>query len=82
MAVRPFCIEADIEGRETKLTGGTRFKDGYQEITIYQRNEGAIETPYRIIQRSFYTPNPNKEHKLATEVYFKDSLIHTYTTDY
>ena len=80
MAVRPFFIEASIEGRETKLTGGTRFKDGSQEITIYQRNEGDIETPYRIIQRSFYTPN--KEHKLATEVYFKGSLIHTYTTNY
>lgn len=34
MAVRPFYINADIEGRQTYLEGGPRRKDGNMFIDI------------------------------------------------
>lgn len=37
MAVRPFYIEADIEGRKTPLAGGTARKNGEHHISIHQR---------------------------------------------
>lgn len=48
MSVRPFYISADIEGRKTELTGGPRRKDGYMNIEITQRDEGAITTAFTI----------------------------------
>lgn len=43
MAVRNFWIDADIDGRQTMLSGGPRSKDGGMGVTVYQRNEGCIE---------------------------------------
>lgn len=61
MAVRPFYIEADIEGRQTMLSGGPRRNDGYMDTTIYQRNEGGIDTAFKIRSRAY-------DGKLVTEV--------------
>ena len=47
MAVRPFWIEADIEGRQTLLQGGTKRKDGSQTINLYQRSDGSIINAFR-----------------------------------
>ena len=44
MAVRPFYIEADIEGRKTPLAGGTARKNGEHHISIHQRDKGEITT--------------------------------------
>lgn len=38
MSVRPFYIDADIEGRKTPLAGGPRRADGSMHIKITQRN--------------------------------------------
>jgi hypothetical protein len=42
MSVRNFWIEADVDGRATKLTGGPVRKDGGIDVTIYIRDEGGI----------------------------------------
>mgnify|MGYP004446703797 FL=1 len=48
MAVRNWWIEADIDGRQTTLTGGPRSKDGGFQLNLYQRVKGEIKKPYRI----------------------------------
>lgn len=53
MAVRPFYMSADIEGRNTELTGGPRSKTGEMEIKIQQRSKGLIETAFKIDSYSF-----------------------------
>ena len=57
MAVRPFWIEADIEGRQTPLQGGTKRKDGSQIINLYQRSDGSIINAFRIYSHSFRDEN-------------------------
>lgn len=79
MAVRPFYIDAYIEGRQTHLSG-TRSKRGSQEIHIYQRDKGAITNPYKIVQSNVL--NENGDIELRTEVYYQGDLIHTHITDY
>ena len=80
MAVYPFYIEANIEGRKTPLKGGTRNSRGSQEIHIYQRDKGAVTEPYRIVQCNVL--NENGDIELRTEVYYQGDLIHTHITDY
>lgn len=53
MAVRPFYLDADIEGYKTKLKGGTKRGKGSQTINIYQRDEGDITVPFVINQSIF-----------------------------
>ena len=57
MAVRPSWIEADIEGRQTPLQGGTKRKDGSQTINLYQRSDGSIINAFRIYSHSFRDEN-------------------------
>lgn len=45
MSVRPFYVEADIEGRQTMLGGGPRRSDGDMTVYIHQRDEGSITSP-------------------------------------
>lgn len=40
MAVRNFWLEANVDGRKTKLTGGPRSKDGQFDLRIYIRENG------------------------------------------
>lgn len=85
MAVRPFYINADIDGRKTPLAGGTKRADGDHTITIYQRDEGAITTPFKI--RQYSTEDLNEEtgkweKHLHTSVYYLGELIKTHTTNY
>lgn len=49
MAVRNFYVEADIDGRETILGGGQRAKEDGMKVCIYQRVDGAISDPIKII---------------------------------
>lgn len=53
MAVRNFWIEADIDGRQTNAAGGPVRKDGGMDVTIYQRDDGAIKTAVRIVCRAY-----------------------------
>jgi hypothetical protein len=70
MAVRNFWIDADIEGRQTILSGGPRAKDGGMEVTLYQRNDGSIEKVLRIVCRAC-------GDELVTDIYIdRDRLCH------
>lgn len=72
VAVRPFYMTADIEGRRTELTGGPRSKDGTMEIKIQQRNKGEIETAFDIFS---YSIEEDGKRYLVTSV--KDSQRRT-----
>lgn len=79
MAVRPFYIEADIEGRKTPLAGGTARKNGEHHISIHQRDKGEITTPFKIEQ---YTKEQDGVLKCITDVYYQGDLIKKHVTDY
>ena len=49
MAVRNFYVDADIDGRETILGGGPRNKQGGMTVKIFQRVEGGISHPIKIV---------------------------------
>jgi len=46
--VRNFWIEAQIDGRPTKITGGPRAKGGGFVLNIYQRRRGKVHKAIRI----------------------------------
>jgi len=48
MAMRNFWLEANVEGRQTKIAGGPQRKDGSMTITLYMRNGGESENVIEI----------------------------------
>lgn len=79
MAVRSFYISAYIDGRKTLLEGGPKRGDGGTSIAIYQRDEGSITSPYKVIQRNIHEGD---SHKLITEIQYQGKVIHSHTTEY
>ena len=79
MAVYPFYVEINSSSRANNVGVGARQKKGYMETFIYQRDEGAITNPFKIIQRSIEEDN---EIQLRTEVYHNGELIKTHITKY
>ena len=79
MAVRPFYINAVIDGRKTDLAGGTKRSDGTHHISIYQRDQGAITTPFTIEQ---YTEDHDGVRKCITRVYYQGNLLKEHITNY
>lgn len=79
MAVYPFYISTDAEGRRTPIAGGTRNKDGTMHTTMYQRDNGAITTPFKINQ---YTEERDGVLKCITRVYYQGELLKEHITDY
>lgn len=73
MAVRNFWIDANIDGRQTELSGGPRAKDGGMTVTLKQRNKGAIVEAVRLecYERDGY---------LNTLVYVGGNLVPHYFT--
>jgi len=69
MPVRNFWIEANIEGRQTKLRGGPRGKMDKMDITLYVRNNGEIYDAIDIICC------PLREELLATRVWAGDKIV-------
>ena len=71
MAVRNFWVDADIDGRETMLSGGPRAKDGGMSVIIKQRSKGDITTSLRILctehNGSLITQVYDVNHKLIFE---------------
>lgn len=53
MAVRNFWVEADIDGRSTKLAGGPAAKNGGMTVVIKQREECQIITAFKIVCREY-----------------------------
>lgn len=79
MAVYPFYINTDAEGRRTPIAGGTRKKDGTMYTTVYQRENGAITTPFKIRQ---YTEERDGVLKCITRVSYQGELLKEHITDY
>lgn len=46
--MRPFWLDANIEGRKTDICGGPRRKDGRMNIDIRQRDDGNSVTAFKI----------------------------------
>ena len=46
--MRPFWLNANVEGRNTDLCGGPRRKDGRMNIDIRQRDNGNSVTAFKI----------------------------------
>ena len=46
--MRPFWLDANVEGRQTNLCGGPRRKDGRMNIDIIQRDSGNPITAFKI----------------------------------
>ena len=84
MAVYPFYVEADSSSRKSLIAGGVRAKNGEMTTAIYQRDNGAITTPYKVYQHSFSEMRDDgKEHLvLETQIIFQGDVIHTHRTDY
>ena len=73
MAVRNFWIEANIDGRNTDLSGGPRNKEGGMNIHVYQRNDGSIEDAVTL---SCY----EKDGELVTAVFINHEFVAEYRT--
>lgn len=56
MAVRPFYLEARVDGRKTDIGSGPKSKSGEMFVTVYQREEGSIRTAVRINCTNFTSP--------------------------
>lgn len=81
MAVYPFYVKVNSSTRREEVGVGCRSKKGNMTINILQRNRGAIETPYKIVQ----TTNENTETGellLVTTVYKNGVVIDSYETNY
>lgn len=80
MAVRPFYMTADIEGRATEITGGPRSKNGSMDIKIQQRNKGEIETAFTI---SSYCREEEGKNYLITSVRNSEGMtVAVHKTEY
>ena len=79
MAVRPFWVEADIDGRKTLLAGGSRSSTGEMTVKISQRSDGSIEQPVTI---RCYRKMVNNEDKCCTDIFVNGVLCATHQTNY
>ena len=76
MAVRNFYVEADIDGRQTKLGGGPKAKDREMTVHIHQRRNG--EAVYDAIKIRC----TERDGRLLTEVFNQDGVcVYSYWTD-
>ena len=66
MAVYPFYVSTNAEGRKNRIEGGTRKKDGTMRTVITQRHKGSIITAFTI---ECGTQIVDGEEKLVTSVY-------------
>ena len=74
--MRPFWLDANIEGRQTNLCGGPRRKDGSMSIDIRQRDNGNSVTAFKIECES-------DGKTCVTRVYNSNgALVATHTTNY
>lgn len=77
MAIRNFYMNANVDGRVSRLTGGPRNKEGGMSIIVTQRENKTIKNAVRVC--CDFDPYKNK---LVTTIYDnKDNLIFTYETD-
>ena len=80
-----FTLTQTQRAEEPPIAGGTRKKDGEMTTAVYQRDKGAITTPFKI--RQYSTEDLNEEtgeweHHLHTDVYYQGEVIKKHVTDY
>ena len=82
MAVRPFYIEADIEGRNSNLSGGPMRKDGTMFVRLKQRDQGGITDAF--IVRCTTDTDENGKLLLTTSIIDGDTkeVVARKTTEY
>lgn len=66
MAVYPFYVESNAEGRRSPIAGGCRNKDGEQDTIIYQRERGEIVELFKVHQTSYI--NSDGKRILSCEI--------------
>ena len=77
MSLRPFYLQANIEGRKTELNGGPRAKDGHMNVCLLMRDKGAKKIAYKV---NCY---PLEDSKLCMEIKDSNGKVLTKTvTDY
>ena len=50
--VRNFWLSADVDGRQSRITGGPRARDGGVSLTLYQRSNGSVATALTVLCRA------------------------------
>ena len=80
MAVYPFYIDTNADGRKTPIAGGTRRKNGFMKTVLTQRDNGAIRTAFTIECNTFME---DEKQKLISRVYdCNGDLVAEHITDY
>lgn len=81
MAIRPFYIEADIDGRQALLTGGPSGKIGTMRTTILQRNKGIAEP---VVKITTHSETIDGKQMLTTKVWDAETqkVVFEKTTNY
>ena len=51
--VRNFWLKSDIDGRQSRLTGGPRSKDGGFDLTVYVRDNSKVREALNILGRVY-----------------------------
>ena len=69
MPIQNFYIDCEIDGRESKLTGGPKAKDGGFSLTIYQRSEGKKITALKV------AGNVRINGTLALNLWKRDNML-------
>lgn len=80
MAVRPFYMEANVDGRTSQLSGGPKSKGGGMDVTIYQRDNGDISKVFRI--KSSSTMRDGKLILVTSVFDKKGSIVAQEETEY
>lgn len=80
MAVMPFYVTVDSSTRANTVGCGCKAKQGYIETVIHQRSNGAITTPFKVVQMSH--TDENGKITLHTTVYHEGKLLVEHITDY
>lgn len=74
MAVYPFYVKSNAEGRRSPIAGGCRKKEGSQTTAIYQRERGEIIKAFNIVQTSHVNPETG-EILLTCSVYNRNGEV-------
>lgn len=80
MAVMPFYATIDSSSRANPVGCGCKSKQGHLETIIYQRDNGTITAPIKVIQMSH--TDENGKITLHTTVYHEGKLLVEHITDY
>lgn len=81
MAIYPFYVTSQADGRKSPIAGGCRRKDGYQTTEIMQIEKGVHKTIATISQTSHFCPETGKI-TLMCQIYVDGEVIKTIETEY